>query len=73
VVLLSGERVALNFLQRLSGIASKTRKLVESIKYYKAELVDTRKTTPGLRKLKNMRCGLEAAETTALDYMMELW
>ncbi|MGI6452600.1 MAG: carboxylating nicotinate-nucleotide diphosphorylase [Syntrophomonadaceae bacterium] len=50
-VLLTGERVALNFLQRLSGIATKTRSLVETIKYYKAELVDTRKTTPGLRYL----------------------
>jgi len=49
--LLTGERVALNFLQRLSGIASKTRSMVEAIKYYKAELVDTRKTTPGLRVL----------------------
>jgi len=49
--ILTGERVALNFLQRLSGIASKTRAMAESIKYYKAELVDTRKTTPGLRVL----------------------
>lgn len=49
--LLSGERVALNFLQRLSGIASKTRNMVESIKYQHAILVDTRKTTPGLRLL----------------------
>ncbi len=49
--LLTGERLALNFLQRLSGIASKTRAMVETIKYHKAELVDTRKTTPGLRVL----------------------
>ena len=49
--LLSGERVALNFLQRLSGIASKTRNMAESIKYQHAVLVDTRKTTPGLRVL----------------------
>ncbi len=49
--LLSGERVALNFLQRLAGIASKTRHMVESIKYQHAILVDTRKTTPGLRSL----------------------
>ncbi|MGI6413330.1 MAG: carboxylating nicotinate-nucleotide diphosphorylase [Syntrophomonadaceae bacterium] len=49
--LLTGERVALNFLQRLSGIATKTRSLVELIKYQKAELVDTRKTTPGMRWL----------------------
>lgn len=49
--LLTGERVALNFLQRLSGIASKTRHMVDLIKYLPAELVDTRKTTPGLRVL----------------------
>ncbi len=49
--LLTGERLALNFLQRLSGIATKTSGLVEQIKYYKAEVVDTRKTTPGLRVL----------------------
>ncbi len=49
--LLSGERLALNFLQRLSGIATKTYHMVEVIKYYKAEIVDTRKTTPGLRTL----------------------
>jgi len=49
--LLTGERTALNFLQRLSGIASKTHHMVELIKYSKAELLDTRKTTPGLRVL----------------------
>ena len=49
--LLTGERVALNFLQRLSGIATKTGQMVELIKYLPAELVDTRKTTPGLRSL----------------------
>lgn len=46
---LMAERVALNFLQRMSGIATTTRKLAESIKYYHARLVETRKTTPGLR------------------------
>ncbi|MEN6347906.1 MAG: carboxylating nicotinate-nucleotide diphosphorylase [Syntrophomonas sp.] len=49
--LLMGERVALNFLQRLSGIATKTRCMTELIKHFKAVLVDTRKTTPGLRAL----------------------
>lgn len=49
--LLTGERTALNFLQRLSGIASKTYHMVQIIKPYKAQLVDTRKTTPGLRYL----------------------
>lgn len=46
---LMAERVALNFLQRMSGIATTTRNLAESIKYYHARLVETRKTTPGLR------------------------
>lgn len=49
--LLGGERVALNFLQRLSGIATRTRHLSELIESYKASLLDTRKTTPGLRIL----------------------
>lgn len=49
--LLAGERVALNFMQRLSGIATGTNKAVESIKDFSCHLVDTRKTTPGLRGL----------------------
>jgi len=49
--LLIGERTALNFLQRLSGIATRTRRMVDLIRYEKAEIVDTRKTTPGLRWL----------------------
>lgn len=49
--LLKGERTALNLLQRLSGIATKTRQLADKIKNLPAKLVDTRKTTPGLRIL----------------------
>jgi len=49
--LLKGERTALNLLQRLSGIATKTRQLADKIKDLPAKLVDTRKTTPGLRVL----------------------
>lgn len=49
--ILTGERVVLNFLQRLSGIASLTSEYVEEIKDYKAKIVDTRKTIPGLRFL----------------------
>ncbi len=49
--LLGGERVALNFLQRLSGIATLTRLLKEKLAGLKTELLDTRKTTPGLRSL----------------------
>lgn len=48
---LAGERTALNFLQRLSGIASYTSHLTEMIKDYPAKIIDTRKTTPGLRML----------------------
>ena len=50
-VLLAGERVALNLLQRLSGIATLTRRYVRAIEGTKAAIVDTRKTTPGLRML----------------------
>lgn len=49
--LLIGERVALNLGMRLSGIATLTRRYVEAIADYHAQLVDTRKTTPGLRIL----------------------
>lgn len=49
--LLKGERVALNFLQRLSGIATLTRSYLEALKYPNVRLTDTRKTTPGLRTL----------------------
>ncbi|AGY56577.1 carboxylating nicotinate-nucleotide diphosphorylase [Gloeobacter kilaueensis] len=48
---LMGERVALNLLQRLSGIATQTRRYVERLVGSTAQLVDTRKTTPGLRLL----------------------
>ena len=51
LALLRGERTALNILQRLSGIATMTRKMVDLIASTKARLVDTRKTTPGLRLL----------------------
>ncbi|MBU8911282.1 MAG: carboxylating nicotinate-nucleotide diphosphorylase [Desulfobacterales bacterium] len=51
LALLKGERVALNFLQRLSGIATLTRSYVEELSFKKVRLTDTRKTTPGLRSL----------------------
>jgi nicotinate-nucleotide pyrophosphorylase (carboxylating) len=50
-VLLSGERLALNLLQRLSGIATLTRRYVSAVEGTSAQIVDTRKTTPGLRML----------------------
>lgn len=49
--LLSAERVALNFMQRLSGIASLTARYVDAIKGTGAKILDTRKTTPGWRRL----------------------
>lgn len=49
--LLKGERTALNLLQRLSGVATKTHQFCEKIKDLPAKIVDTRKTTPGLRFL----------------------
>ena len=48
---LSAERTALNFLQRMSGIATATNRLVEAVKGTKAIILDTRKTAPGLRLL----------------------
>lgn len=49
--ILSGERTALNFLQRMSGIATLTRKFVEKVSGTSARITDTRKTVPGLRVL----------------------
>ena len=51
VSLLKGERIALNFLQRMSGIATATHKFVEALEGKKTKIMDTRKTTPGLRNL----------------------
>ncbi len=48
-VLLSGERTALNYLQRMSGIATLTHEMVAELKGYKTKLLDTRKTTPNMR------------------------
>jgi nicotinate-nucleotide pyrophosphorylase (carboxylating) len=56
---LQAERVALNFVQRLSGIATTTARYVAQVAGTKARIVDTRKTTPGLRLLERyaVRCG----------------
>lgn len=68
-VLLTGERVALNLIQRMSGVATLTRQYVKAIEGTNAMIIDTRKTTPGLRMLekyavtvgggKNHRYGLD--------------
>jgi nicotinate-nucleotide pyrophosphorylase (carboxylating) len=57
--LLTGERTALNLLGRLSGIATLTRRYVEAVSGTRATILDTRKTTPGLRALEKLavRCG----------------
>ena len=57
--ILAGERTALNFLQRLSGIATNARRFVEAAKPHKAKILDTRKTTPGWRALEKfaVKCG----------------
>lgn len=67
--ILSGERTALNFLQRLSGVATASRRAAESVAGTKTEVLDTRKTTPGQRVLekyavrvggcRNHRAGLD--------------
>ena len=49
--ILMGERVALNFLQRLSGIATATRRFVDAVRGLEVKILDTRKTAPGLRVL----------------------
>ena len=56
---LSGERCALNFLQRLSGVATRTAEFVRAVDGTRAKILDTRKTTPGLRALEKyaVRCG----------------
>lgn len=58
-VILSCERVILNFLQRMSGVASLTRQFVEAASGTKARILDTRKTVPGLRVIDKygVRCG----------------
>lgn len=66
---LTGERVALNFAQRLSGIATLTQQFVQAIEGTKAKIVDTRKTTPGLRLMEKyaVRCGGGSNHRFALD------
>jgi nicotinate-nucleotide pyrophosphorylase (carboxylating) len=57
--ILSAERVALNYLQRLSGVATLTSRYVEAIRGTRARILDTRKTTPGCRRLEKyaVACG----------------
>ncbi|MBB6466464.1 carboxylating nicotinate-nucleotide diphosphorylase [Aminobacter carboxidus] len=67
--LLTGERVALNFLSHLSGIATATAGIVDAVAGHKAQIVCTRKTTPGLRALEKyaVRCGGGSNHRFGLD------
>lgn len=56
--ILMGERTALNFLQHLSGIATLTKRFVDAVKDTGATILDTRKTTPGLRHLEKYAVGM---------------
>jgi len=60
--ILTGERLALNFMQRMSGIATATSQLVKLIKGTKAKILDTRKTTPLLRELEKTAVRLGGGE-----------
>jgi nicotinate-nucleotide pyrophosphorylase (carboxylating) len=60
--LLTGERVALNFLGRMSGIATLTRQFVDAVKGTSAKILDTRKTAPGLRTLDKLAVQLGGGE-----------
>ncbi len=66
---LSGERVALNFLGHLSGVASATRMFADKVAHTKAKIVCTRKTTPGLRAFEKyaVKCGGGANHRFGLD------
>lgn len=59
--ILTGERVALNFLQRISGIATKANRYQSLVEGYGVKIVDTRKTTPGLRILEKYGVALGGA------------
>jgi nicotinate-nucleotide pyrophosphorylase (carboxylating) len=69
IAILSGERVALNFVGHLSGIATLTAAYVAKVAHTKAKIVDTRKTLPGLRALEKyaVRCGGGANHRLGLD------
>lgn len=71
-MLLTGERTALNIMQRMSGVATLTRKYVDAIKGTKAVILDTRKTIPGLRVLDKYatRCGGAENHRMRLDDMV---
>jgi nicotinate-nucleotide pyrophosphorylase (carboxylating) len=81
--ILSAERVALNFVQRLSGVATLTAQFVDAVKGTNAQILDTRKTTPGWRRFekyavacgggKNHRLGLFDMILIKDNHLAALW
>jgi len=67
--LLTGERTALNFIQRLSGVATRAAEYVRAVEGTRCRILDTRKTTPGLRRLEKMA----AAAGGAVNHRMGLF
>jgi nicotinate-nucleotide pyrophosphorylase (carboxylating) len=67
ISILKGERTALNFLQRMSGIATTTREFVHAVAGSKARILDTRKTTPGLRILEKHAVRMGGGENHRLN------
>ena len=65
--ILKAERVALNFLQRLSGIASETKRYVERVEGLPVRIMDTRKTTPGLRSLEKYAVRIGGGENHRMN------
>lgn len=72
-VLLSGERVALNYLQRMSGIATYTRQVAKLLEGSNVTLLDTRKTTPNCRVFEKYAVRVEAAVITDIIFLMEFF
>jgi nicotinate-nucleotide pyrophosphorylase (carboxylating) len=66
VSILKGERVALNFLSRLSGIATDTARFVAEVERFRVKISDTRKTTPGLRRLEKYAVSLGGGQNHRL-------
>ena len=70
-MLLSGERVALNYLQRMSGIATYTKQVSKLLEGSKVTLLDTRKTTPNCRVFEKYAVRIGADATTDIIFLTE--
>lgn len=70
--ILAGERLALNFMQRLSGVATRAQAYADTLQGLKTQVIDTRKTTPGMRQLEKyaVRCGGGANHRMGLHDMI---